>query len=242
MRALAIFKTLLVLAVAAFGGLLLYGWARDNPQDMPWTPLDLGEPPGVFTGTKLAGLANEADACRALLDRAGIAYRRLDDRAAGQCGYRDGVRPADGDDPQTIAYRPEGVTISCPIEAGLALWEWHIVQPAAQSHFGQRVVRIDHLGGYSCRRINGAAEGRWSEHATADALDIAAFTLEDGTRISVLGDWASGEEPGAFLHEVRDGACSLFSTVLSPDYNAAHADHLHLDQAERGSLGGRACR
>ncbi|MFN3798647.1 MAG: extensin family protein, partial [Sphingobium yanoikuyae] len=46
----------------------------------------------------------------------------------------------------------------------------------------------------------------------------------------------------AFLRDVRDGACGLFSTVLSPDYNAAHRDHFHLDQAERGATGWRACR
>ena len=34
----------------------------------------------------------------------------------------------------------------------------------------------------------------------------------------------------------------LFATVLSPDYNAAHRDHLHLDQAARGAWGWRACR
>ena len=41
---------------------------------------------------------------------------------------------------------------------------------------------------------------------------------------------------------VRDGACDLFATVLSPDYNAAHADHLHFDQAMRGAMGWRGCR
>ncbi|MDP1909506.1 MAG: extensin family protein, partial [Hyphomicrobium sp.] len=41
--------------------------------------------------------------------------------------------------------------------------------------------------------------------------------------------------------DVRDGACRLFSTTLSPDYNAAHADHLHFDQASRGAVGGRLC-
>jgi hypothetical protein len=29
---------------------------------------------------------------------------------------------------------------------------------------------------------------------------------------------------------VRDGACLFFDGVLSPDYNAAHRDHLHLDR------------
>ena len=45
-----------------------------------------------------------------------------------------------------------------------------------------------------------------------------------------------------FLRRVRDGACGLFATVLSPDYNAAHRDHLHLDQADRGMGGWRSCR
>jgi len=40
----------------------------------------------------------------------------------------------------------------------------------------------------------------------------------------VLRDW-NGDTPKAeFLREVRDGSCRLFSTVLSPDYNAARAD------------------
>ena len=63
-----------------------------------------------------------------------------------------------------------------------------------------------------------------------------------GTRISVAGDWGDAGAKGRFLREVRDGACRLFSTVLSPDYNRAHRDHLHLDQAARGAWGWRACR
>ena len=109
-------------------------------------------------------------------------------------------------------------------------------------HFGSRVVAIDHAGSYSCRRLYGRSDGAYSEHATADAIDILGFRLADGTRVSVLNDW-SGDSPKAqFLREVRDGSCRLFSTVLSPDYNAAHADHLHLDQTQRGNAGWRACR
>jgi hypothetical protein len=42
---------------------------------------------------------------------------------------------------------------------------------------------------------------------------------------------------GRFLREVHDGACDFFDTVLGPEYNAAHHDHLHLD---RGAF--RLCR
>ena len=49
----------------------------------------------------------------------------------------------------------------------------------------------------------------------------------------MLGDWEGGASERSFLREVRDGACPLFATVLSPEYNAAHADHFHFDQAGR---------
>jgi hypothetical protein len=58
----------------------------------------------------------------------------------------------------------------------------------------------------------------------------------------VLKDWNEGGKKAAFLREVRDGTCGLFSVVLSPDYNAAHADHLHIDQTDRGTFGRRSCR
>jgi hypothetical protein len=60
--------------------------------------------------------------------------------------------------------------------------------------------------------------------------------------VSVVNDWTAGGAEAAFLREVRDGACRVFATVLSPDYNAAHRDHLHFDQAARGARGWRGCR
>jgi len=59
--------------------------------------------------------------------------------------------------------------------------------------------------------------------------------------VSIQRDWPGNGAEGAFLRDARDGACKLFATVLSPDYNAAHADHLHLDQAQRRG-GWRMCR
>lgn len=230
----------IVLALAAFGALLLYGHARRHPEDVPWTDLDLARPVGVFTGRKLAGL--EGGHCEALLTRAGVRYIRLADRRAGpECGYESAVRFAPGG-ALTIGYRPADLGAQCRLAAALALWEWHVVQPAAQRHFGRAVVAIDHFGSYSCRRLYGRGSGAWSEHAHANAVDIAGFTLAGGRRISVLAGWRRGGAEGAFLRDVRDGGCRLFSTVLSPDYNAAHHNHLHLDQAERGAWGWRACR
>lgn len=242
MRLLRIVRFGLLIAVLAALALLAWGYFRSHPEDLPWTPLDLSQPIGAFTGRKLAGLADDAPECRALLGRAGIRFETLPARRDGaQCGYDEAVRFRTGG-ALTVPYRPAGLGTSCPVAAALALWEWHVVQPAAIEHFGTEVAAIDHFGSYSCRRLYGRSEGAWSEHASANAVDIAGFRLADGTRISVLGDWDEDGPRAAFLREVRDGACKLFATVLSPDYNAAHRDHFHFDQADRGAMGWRACR
>ncbi len=230
-------------AVLLAAGLLLYGMLRGRPQDLPWTPLDLGQPVGAFTGRKLAILTDDFAECRALLGAAGVRYTALAplDGAGERCGYADAVRFAAGGS-RRIGFTPARLGVSCPVAAALAMWEWNVLQPAAQKHFGAQVASIEHLGSYSCRRMYGRSRGDWSEHATADAIDIAGFRLSNGTRVRVLGDWEGEGPKAAFLREVRDGGCKLFSTVLSPDYNAAHRDHLHLDQAERGEAGWRACR
>ena len=243
MRFLPIAKLILGAAIVAALIFALYALGRRRPQDVPWTMLDLGAPVGLFTARKLAGLTEDAPRCRALLAAAGARFTPLPPRAGPNgCGYRDGVALRDGG-ARAIAYAPAPLETSCAVAASLAMWEWDVVQPAAIRHFGRPVARIDHYGSYSCRRIYGRSSGRWSEHSTADAVDIAGFRLADGTRITVARDWRGQGAKAGFLHDVRDGACRLFATTLSPDYNAAHADHLHLDQAARGmmSLNGGFC-
>jgi len=229
---------LLLMAVLA---LVAWGTLRGRPQDLPWTPLDLGQPIGLFTGRKLTALGGDGAACRSLLSQSGVRFTALPRRGDGQCGYDDAVRLGDRG-ARTVALAPGGVGVACPVAAAVVMWEWNVLAPAARRHFDARVVRVDHFGSYSCRRLYGRDAGAWSEHARANAIDVAGFRLSDGTRISIARDWNGRGAKAAFLREVRDGACGLFATVLSPDYNAAHRDHFHLDQAARGGMGWRACR
>jgi hypothetical protein len=229
-----------IAAIVLALGLVLFAAVRGRPQDLPWTPLDLSQPIGMMTGRKLAGLTHDFPRCRALLDKAGVHYTALAEVKAGkQCGYFDGVRFTPGGSRRT-PYAPADVGTSCPVAAALSVWEWNVVQPAARRLLGGPVASIEHFGSYNCRRI--AGRDGWSEHATADAIDIAGFRLANGKRITVAADWKGNGPEATFLHEVRNGACKLFSTTLSPEYNAAHRDHLHLDQAGRGEFGWRACR
>lgn len=204
-------------------------WLADHPQHDPWAPLDLNDPPGWATQRKLAALRSDPEECRAVLERSGVAFAALDAAGEGTC------RRADRTQLLAATFSPRRPVTTCPVAAGLQVWLTQSVQPAAAELLGSPIARVEHLGTFSCRRIGGG--GNWSEHATGNAIDIAGFVTEDGQRIRVLGDWDGNDAGADFLHRVRDGACDVFGTVLSPEYNAAHADHLHLDQAGRG-LGG----
>ena len=225
----------LLIALFLIGGAVLYGvdWLAKHPEHDPRAPLTITQKEGWATGQKLAALRDGGEACRAVLSRSGIAFESLEPVGEDQCRRPDRLIPDAGEVPG-LSFTPAHADATCAVHAGLAWWLDHRVQPAARELLGSKVVRIVQLGTANCRRVNGSESGRWSEHATGNAIDIAAFELADGRRISVLNDWSSDGPDGAFLKAVRDGACDVFGTTLSPDYNTLHADHFHLDQAQRG--------
>lgn len=194
-------------------------------QHLPWKKLTLVDPVGAATRVKAARAGADPAACRAVLAAGGIAFAEAPATTNDWCVVKDAVRITSGMAP----LKPADAQMTCKQALAVALWERQVVQPAAFAELDQAVVGIDHYGSYSCRRIYGQEEGPVSEHALANALDVAGFRLADGTSISVLSDWHDPGPKGRFLRRVRDGGCKVFLTVLSPDYNAEHANHLHLD-------------
>ena len=126
-------------------------------------------------------------------------------------------------------------TLACPIVSALDRWLSDSVQPAAMRWFGARVVEIKQISAYSCRGMNGNPHAHISEHAFGNALDIAAFTLADGRRITVKGGWRGMPEEQGFLRDVQAAACQQFNTVLAPGSNVHHEDHIHVDLMRRSS-------
>ena len=133
-----------------------------------------------------------------------------------------------------VAVTPSA-TLACPIVSALDKWLADSVQPAAMRWFGVRVVEIKQISAYSCRGMNGNSRAHISEHAFGNALDIAAFTLADGRRITVKDGWRGMAEEQGFLRDVQGAACQQFNTVLAPGSNAHHADHIHVDLMRRAS-------
>ena len=119
--------------------------------------------------------------------------------------------------------------------SALDQWVAGSVQVAAQRWFGQPVIEIHQISAYSCRGMNGNPHAHISEHAFGNALDVAAFTLADGRRVTVSEGWRGLPEEQGFLRDVHAAACQQFSTVLGPGSNVYHSDHLHLDLMRRSS-------
>ena len=118
--------------------------------------------------------------------------------------------------------------IDCGAAAALILWLEHSVQPLAKDKLSSRVQKITHFGTYSCRNIAGTS--RRSVHARAAAIDIAGFRLANGASVSLKRDWHDDDAKAAFLRDTHETSCQSFKVSLSPEFNAAHADHFHLDR------------
>ena len=163
--------------------------------------------------------------CIARLDAIVARYALLPDRTfGGGCSALGAVQLRDIGTPVANLG-----AMTCGLGYAFTVWVQSDLQVPAMAEFGSPVVRVETFGTYNCRNVNGAASGRLSEHAYANAVDVSAFVLKDGRRISVLAGWNGNEAEGRFLRSVRASACRRFNTVLSPDYNAAHHDHLHFD-------------
>ena len=91
---------------------------------------------------------------------------------------------------------------------------------------------------YAGRSRNSQSGARLSEHATGNAIDIAAVGLTNGSELSVLDDWRSGNS--SIMRGLHEAACGTFGAVLGPNSDRFHQDHFHFDVASYRS--GAYCR
>lgn len=173
-------------------------------------------------GKRPPALANDGPKCLNRLAKInGLAFSTMKAFAnAKGCGVNHPVLvSAVGD----IDIEGRGLVLSCPAAEGLAKWLQKDVGRILSKHDKAALSRLNHLGSYNCRRIAGSST--WSQHSYANAVDVTGLVFADGEEISILKDW--DDEP--VLQDLSKSACGRFNVVLSPDYNAAHKDHLHFD-------------
>tara|TARA_B100000686_G_scaffold122551_1_gene129815 strand:+ start:2482 stop:3114 length:633 start_codon:yes stop_codon:yes gene_type:complete len=165
-----------------------------------------------------------ADQCILDLASEGIAFTVIPEDVEDYCVVQNQL-VLDG---SYVAYTGTGqVKGQCEMISALTKWERTVLQPSALKIFGSPVVKVHELSNFSCRRI-ARTEFR-SQHSHGNAIDISGFTLENGRYIDLEDDWGTGTDADRFLHALQRGACGIFSTVLSPDYNWDHRNHFHFD-------------
>lgn len=129
-------------------------------------------------------------------------------------------------------------TLSCNAARTFADWLVGVADPAARKMLNGRIKRVWVMASYTCRTRNRQRRAKMSEHSFGRAIDVGGFTLGDGREVRVKNDWRRADS-GRFLKHVAKRACGVFKTVLGPDGDRFHHDHLHLDIAPRRS---RYCR
>ncbi len=188
------------------------------------------QPPRKVVKKPLAPPTVEVRQCHARLTSQAVAFTPLPDQNfGGGCSAIGSVKLLDIGVPATNLG-----AMTCPLAANFAAWARYGVQPAARLILGAEIERIETFGTYNCRPIAGS--GKLSEHAHSNAVDVSAFRLSDGRRITVQDGWNGDPATQRFLKTVHASACKRFSTVLSPNYNAAHRDHFHFDMGGRGGF------
>ncbi|MDQ0510216.1 hypothetical protein QOZ99_001099 [Angulomicrobium amanitiforme] len=158
-----------------------------------------------------------------------IPEREID--GAGSCGMDHPFRVL-AFEQGTIEVSPKA-TLACPMIASVDRWMVEDIQPAAMAWFGQPVAKVKQMSSYSCRNMNGGPQGKISEHAFGNALDIGGFVLADGREVLVKTGWKGRPDEQGFLRTVQASGCTRFTTTLGPGYNIYHYDHIHVDLMRR---------
>jgi len=182
----------------------------------------------------------ELAACYKDLDALGVTYTKektIND--AGQCGI---VSPVSVKEIQPdIPLKPDAV-MRCRTALQLARWTKRVVEPAAEElGKGVRLTGLAQGSAYVCKKRDSLPDGKISEHAFGDAIDIVTFRFSGHDSISIAPRDRTGTIEESFQRAVVGGACLYFTTVLGPHADSYHQDNLHLDVMER-SHGFRLCQ
>jgi hypothetical protein len=207
--------------------------------------LDRFGEPSTSTGTcipiELAGGGADT-ACQETLLELGAVFTPIHHEPESPAGYPN--LTCDIEDP-VLLYGPiNGVAIQggngsdAPVLVGCETGVSLVGSAAIAQNLG--AVTLIHYGTYNCRTIAGSST--LSEHGHARAVDIGGFVMNDGSTYSVYADWEDGNPnpttpPGTMLRTFTDRiwGMGLWNIILTPEFNAAHDDHFHVDLTPGGN-------
>lgn len=210
-----------LVALLALGFAYLAGRLSIPREYNPFAALHVADPLTVVTRFKLRQARRDPAYCTAALATSELQVSVLSGNAgSADCPLANALRVN-----ATAPRLSSSFVASCPLALGFAMWERHALQPQALQHFSAPAAGISHLGSYACRTVRGGK--RQSEHASANAIDIAAVTIQ-GRSIGIEQHWNQKSAEGRFLRALHKESCRIFPMVLGPQYDSAHHNHFHL--------------
>ena len=229
---------LAILCLAAAGGLVR---AEDIPLPRPRPSVPVWVVPVTFSDAAgpdfdSASVTAKPTDCDLRLARIATVEPMPRLIGPGACGGADMVRmdavllPGD----KRVAIEP-ATYLRCPMAEQFAAWVRETAAPGLDA-LGPALRRVETYDDYECRIRNRARNGKISEHAKGNAVDVRGFTLADGRFIALTDPAAS--KP--LREELRRAACARFTTVLGPGADSNHESHIHLDLIQRRN-GYRIC-
>jgi hypothetical protein len=173
--------------------------------------------------------------CRAELEHLGAKFSVPDMPAAdSKCNVSNPVQISAIATPAGKVDFPGGPILNCIFAKRFTAWVSDIAAPVVRAHTGEALIAIATGPGYECRNRNGDTTAKISEHASGNAIDIAAFKLADKESLPVANVQKTGNVESRWLMALRISACGYFTTVLGPGSNEAHAEHYHFDLGIHG--------
>jgi hypothetical protein len=147
----------------------------------------------------------------------------------GDCGALDVVR-LDAivlPDHTKVAVVP-AATLRCTMAEAVTHWVREDVAPAVRE-LEAPLREVENYDSFECRGRNRVVGAKVSEHGLANALDVKALKLADGTVLAPTDIKVAKD----LREELRRSSCGRFMTVLGPGSDGYHESHIHIDLAER---------
>jgi hypothetical protein len=223
-------KRVLAGASLLLGALIGAAPAQDVPLPRP-RPATLPAASVIEIDPVFASVPREASACQMRMVADGIATIEVLPSLAGpaDCGAIDLVKLREIVLPDgarvTVIPAP---TLRC--EMAEAVTDWVRDDVAGEIvKLGSTLAALDNFDSYECRGRNRVAGARTSEHGRGNALDVRGMKLKDGR----FADLTDRTLPRDFREAIKRSVCARFATVLGPQSDGYHENHIHLDLAVR---------
>ena len=145
----------------------------------------------------------------------------LDPLREGDCGAPAPVLLKSIGSVNKVLFDPP-VALDCAMVVALDRWLRDSVQPAAREAFSSSVSQI----------IVPQKANTKDQTTEVTKVSTAAASVPASPSTASAKDLGASAE-AKFLRLAHDGGCKIFSTVLGPEANDPHRNHLHLDLQER---------